>query len=115
MSPRPLNAYAQADKHALDGRLLEGRAFAKAARLLQDAADDSDRLRALSYNQKLWTTVQAAVTDTACTLPDDIRANLLSLSMFMDRITGDILDGKATFSTAAMVDVNRSMAVAQLS
>lgn len=108
-------AYAQTDKTGGSVRTLEGRAFATAARMLNDAAIGShtDLRHALEYNLRLWTMVQASVTHPDSPLPQDIRGKLLSLSIFVDKATKDVCDSKNAAFVGAMVDVNRSLASAQ--
>ena len=108
-------AYARTDKTGGTIRNLEGRAFAKAAQMLNDACVGShtDLRHALDYNLRLWTMVQASVTHPENPLPEDVRGKLLSLSMFVDRSTQQVCKTKNAAFVGAMVDVNRSMASAQ--
>lgn len=108
-------AYAKTDKTGVSARNLEGRAFAKAAQMLNDASIGShtDLRHALEYNLRLWTMVQASVTHPKSPLPDDVRGKLLSLSMFVDRRTQEVCETKNASFVGTMVDVNRSMASAQ--
>lgn len=108
-------AYAKTDKTGVSVRNLEGRAFAKAAQMLNDASVGShtDLRHALDYNLRLWTMVQASVTDPSSPLPADIRGKLLSLSIFVDRMTKEVCDTKNASFVGSMVDVNRSLASAQ--
>lgn len=117
MNAHALQAYAYAKTDKIGGsiRNLEGRAFATAARMLNDASVGShtDLRHALEYNLRLWTMVQASVTHPESPLPVDIRGELLSLSIFVDRATQKICDTKNTDFVGAMVDINRSLASAQ--
>lgn len=108
-------AYANTDKTGGNIRTLEGRAFAKAAQMLNDASVGShtDLRYALEYNLRLWTLVQASVTHPNSKLPSDISSKLLSLSMFVDKCTQQICQTKNASFVGAMVDVNRSLASAQ--
>lgn len=108
-------AYANTDKIGGSLRTLEGRAFAKAAQMLNDASIGShtDMRHALEFNLRLWTLVQASVTHPDSPLPNDVRSKLLSLSMFVDRATKKVCDTKNHAFAGAMVDVNRSIASAQ--
>jgi flagellar protein FlaF len=108
-------AYANTDKTGGSLRALEGRAFAKAAQMLNDASIGShtDMRHALEFNLRLWTLVQASVTHPDSPLPDDVRGKLLSLSMFVDRATQRVCETKNHAFAGAMIDVNRSIASAQ--
>jgi len=43
--------------------------------------------RALKYNQLLWSIIQADVSEKDNALPDELKANLMSLSIFVDKQT----------------------------
>ena len=115
MTVHAYKAYAQTDKTGGSIRNLEGRSFAKAAQMLNDASigSQTDLRHALEYNLRLWTMVQASVTHPDSPLPKDIRGKLLSLSMFVDRSTQQVCETKNAAFVGAMVDVNRSLAAAQ--
>lgn len=115
MNAHAYQAYAKSDKTGVSGRSLEARAFAKAAKMLNDAAIGSqkDLRQALEHNLRLWTLVQASVTHPQSALPADMRAKLLSLTIFVDRQTQRICETKDAAYVGAMVDINRSMASAQ--
>ncbi len=110
-------AYAKTDRLSAGGRRCEAQAFAEAARRLQAAASGSrrDRVAAAQFNQRLWTVLQADVTDPRNTLPDDLKAKILSLSLFMDKGLGLLRRSNDTGRLAAMVAINRAMASAQFS
>ncbi len=109
-----LAAYAQTHASTLSGPALEAEALVKAARLLEKArarADDPVALgEALRFNLVLWTLFQADLSDGGNALPDDLKAQLLSLSLFMDKSTARLIDGHDPETLQAMIDVNRSLA-----
>jgi flagellar protein FlaF len=43
--------------------------------------------RALKYNQLLWSIIQADVAEKDNALPEELKANLMSLSIFVDKQT----------------------------
>ena len=47
--------------------------------------NDEDFFMALNYNQRIWTVLQAFALEE--NLPDQIKANLISLSLFVDKQT----------------------------
>jgi len=114
MSQNKLQAYEQAQKSALPPREVEAMAFTKAALMLDEAkgqTDDYDAYAAaLKFNQLLWTIIQADIVDTANKLPPQLKANILSLSIFVDKQTvkaladtnGDYLD--------SLIDINKNLA-----
>ena len=70
---------------------MDAAAFSQAAYVLDQAKQslsDKDMCeRALKYNQLLWSIVQADVSNKTNALPDEIKANLMSLSIFVDKQT----------------------------
>ena len=75
-------------------------------------ADDKGKsLReALILNQRLWSIFQSAITEADCPLPQEIRENVLALSIMVDRQIlqrlGD-LDGS---KLQPILDINRCIA-----
>ena len=74
-----------------DKREMDAAAFSQAAYVLdkakQNLTDKELCERALKYNQLLWTIIQADVGENDNTLPEEVKANLMSLSLFVDRQT----------------------------
>lgn len=114
-----LQTYGDVQKLTLGGRALEGQVFARAASLLRAARDVPDDRRktldALTYNHRLWTLVQAAVSDPAAGLPPSTASNLLRLSLFVDERTAEILKHPDVSLLDVLIDINRDLAQAQLS
>jgi len=112
------SAYAKSHAVALKGRGLEAEALMKAARLLEKARiarqDRSLLAEALKFNNKLWTVFQADLAETGNPLPDKTRADLLSLSLFMDRQTANLLQAYDEQTLQAMIQVNRTLAAGLL-
>ncbi|MCW9033247.1 MAG: flagellar biosynthesis regulator FlaF [Alphaproteobacteria bacterium] len=120
--PSGYAAYAQTHSSALKGASAEGEALGKASRLLEKARlnpqDNVALAHALQFNQKLWTIFQADLADERNPLPDDLKTDLLSLSLFMDQTIAELSQGPTTQiiteSLQAMIDINRSLATAIL-
>ena len=97
-----------------DPRSTEAWALGEASRRLALAArmdDKGEALReALRLNQRLWSIFQAALTEPDCPLPQDVRDNVLALSIMIDRHVmarlGD-LDGS---KIGPILDINRAIA-----
>lgn len=97
-----------------DPRSTEAWALGEASRRLALAArmdDKGESLReALRLNQRLWSIFQAALTEPDCPLPQEIRDNVLALSILIDRNVmarlGD-LDGS---KIGPILDINRAIA-----
>ena len=99
---------------AADPRSTEAWALGEASRRLIVAAKADDQgasLReALRLNQRLWSIFQAALIDPTCPLPTELRQNVLSLSIMVDRHIlqrlGDLDGGKIQ----PILDINRAIA-----
>lgn len=97
-----------------DPRSTEAWALGEASRRLALAARTDDKgvsLReALRLNQRLWSIFQAALTEPDCLMPQDIKENVLALSIMIDRHVmarlGD-LDGS---KIGPILDINRAIA-----
>ena len=72
-------------------REMDAAAFSQAAYVMDQArqklGDKELGERALKYNQMLWSIVQADVSQADNTLPEDLKANLMSLSLYVDKQT----------------------------
>jgi len=113
MPANPLDAYRNIEKVTLPQRDLEATVLSKAAMQLQSirdnwaAGDCAVQLEsALSYNQKVWSFFQAELSMEDNPLPDDIKGNLLALSMFVDRRTFDTLAYPAPEKLGILIDIN---------
>lgn len=83
-----VGAYQQAVKQNLTGRALEAAVLMRITTALEDGirAENRDAVdEALHRNKLFWSFVQASLVDPTNALPDDLTANLMSLSIFIDR------------------------------
>ncbi len=84
------------------------------AALLLEAVKESpggeDFFNVLRYNQRLWTVLQVEITD-AKIFPDQITANLLSLSIFVDKQTFRAMAEGSADRLNALINVNRQIAM----
>ena len=107
-------AYRSSQRLGANARDTEAQALLEAARRL-DAAIGSDADRdayraALRLNWRLWTIIQADVSSEGSPLPDEIRQNILSLSVFIDRHTVKALAEPNNTKLRVLVDINRNIA-----
>ena len=114
MSHDKLQAYAQTQKSSMSSREIEAMAFTKAALKLEDAKkslDDYDSYAsALKFNQLLWTIIQADIVDQENQLPPQIKANILSLSIFVDRQTIKALADTDEKHLEVLIGINKNLA-----
>ncbi len=105
-----LQAYQKAAEQAEDPRQVEYRLFGLVTRALMEAAeaDDKDiarRIRALHWNRRLWSTLaNDCATDTNA-LPSDARAKIISLSIWVNRHTSEVMQRREPIQP--LIDVNR--------
>jgi len=114
MSSDFTNAYGKIQKSAIGGRAAEAEAFAKSARLLHQAASDPlDGVayeEALQSNLKLWTLLQASLSEEYGRLPDDLRQDILRLSIFVDKQTLEARAAPSLENVEPLININRNMA-----
>ena len=114
MSQDKVQAYAQTQKASMSPREIEAMAFMKAALMLEDARknlDDYDNYAAaLKFNQLLWTIIQADVVDKENKLPPALKANILSLSIFVDKQTIKALADTKDRHLDSLISINKNLA-----
>ncbi|MBX9635430.1 MAG: flagellar biosynthesis regulator FlaF [Magnetospirillum sp.] len=96
-------------------RETEAWALTEAARRITEASRKEgateEFLAAIRLNWRLWTIFQAEMSTDECPLPLELRANMLSLSNFVDRVTVELLADPTLVSKAeSLVSINRNLA-----
>jgi flagellar protein FlaF len=107
-----LQAYAAATTRAESPRDMEYRLFGQVTRALVHAStvDEKDittRIDALDWNRRLWATLATDCSEPANVLPSPMRAQIISLSLFVNRHSSAIMRGEETFQD--LIDINRMM------
>ena len=109
--------YESGTKAAPSGRELEAVALFKSARQLEacrhawDAPGRAQRLdEALHFNQRLWTFFQTELAAPDCTLPLELRRNLLHISGFVDKRTFEMMASPTREGLQALIDIDRNIA-----
>ena len=105
-----LQAYQRAAEQAEGPKQTEFRLFGVVTRALMDAAqkdvaERNSRMRALHWNRRLWTTLAADCANPDNRLPMQLRANIISLSIWVDKHTSDVMQKQAAIQP--LIDVNR--------
>lgn len=105
-----LQAYQRAAEHAEGPKQTEYRLFGLVTRALMDAeqADASDlkgRMKALHWNRRLWTTLATDCASPENRLPTQLRANIISLSIWVDKHTSEVMQKQAAIQP--LIDINR--------
>ena len=106
------NAYAQAQNVTEDPRHTEYRLLAQVTGALIKARDGEDRLQekiqALLWNQRVWEAFMTDLTDAGNTLPQALKAQLVSLAIWVVKETNAVLDDLGDIETLWTVCVRRS-------
>ncbi len=117
MPANPLDAYRNVEKATLSQRDIEASVLTKAAMQLQSiketwVRDDLDvQLEdALNYNQRVWTFFQAELSAPENPLPNEIKRNLLALSLFVDRRSFEVLAYPAPEKLDILININLNVA-----
>lgn len=105
-----LQAYQQVSARAESPRDLEYRLFGQVTRALMEAAevDPSDfktRIDALDWNRRLWSTLASDCADPGNALPVPLRAQMISLSLWVNRHTSAVM--RREEEIAPLIDINR--------
>lgn len=94
-------AYKQTLQETESPREMERRVFSQVTRALQDAEAarlpvqlDENAQEALERNQQLWGALMFDVADQENGLPQALRAQIISLALFVDNYTGEVLAGR---------------------
>ncbi len=107
-----IQAYQNAAKKTEGPRQTEYRAFAVATRGLIDAAglpetEVGRRAEALAANRRLWSLLAADCAADGNALPQGLRAQIISLSIFVDRHSSAVMRSGAAFDV--LIDINRTI------
>ena len=105
-----LKAYQATAAHAEDPRQTEYRLFGQVTRALMEAEqlDKSfirERMDALDWNRRMWSLLGADCSLATNGLPEQLRANIVSLSIWVNKHTSLVMRNKEDF--APLIDVNR--------
>lgn len=103
------NAYRQTQNVAESPRQTEYRLFAQVTKALMDA--DGGELKMLAeaviWNRRLWSTLQADCAQDENRLPDQVRAGIISLAIWVDKHSRKVLRREAPVQP--LITVNRTI------
>jgi flagellar protein FlaF len=107
-----LKAYQTARERAESPRETEYRLFGEVTRSLMAAAEDGAmdtqaRVAALDWNRRLWTTLASDCSRADNALPVGVRAQIISLSLWVSRHTSAVIRQEESFQP--LIEVNRSI------
>lgn len=107
-----VQAYQQAAQRAEPPRDLEYRLLGQVTRALMDAAqldpkDFAGRIDALDWNRRVWSALATDCAQNNNALPAAVRAQIISLSIWVNRHTSSVMRREADID--ALIDVNRAI------
>ena len=105
-----LRAYQQAATRAEAPKDAEYRLFGQVTRALIVASeapisDIAGRIDAIDWNRRLWSTLARDCSEPGNALPPQVRASIISLSLFVGRHSSVVMRGEDDFET--LIDINR--------
>lgn len=112
-----INAYKQTIKSTLSGRELEASVLTKAARLLktcQEQWSEEGQFKrldeALIFNRRIWTVFQDELAREDNPLPNQLRADILKLSLFIDKRILEIMRDPSPEKLDMIININLNLA-----
>ena len=105
-----LKAYRSASQRAESPREIEFRLFSEVTRSLVEAENLGEdalgpRMEALDWNRRVWAVLAGACAQDDNALPDATRANIISLSLWVDRHSQAVFRREEGFGP--LIEVNR--------
>jgi len=106
-----LNAYQRARNLAETPRSTEYRLISQITGEMMAAQDANARgaelMRPLHRNREMWSVFASDCATPGNRLPHALRASIISLALWVDRFTSEVMTGRETMD--ALIDVNRSI------
>jgi flagellar protein FlaF len=112
-----LEAYRTVQKTTMSDREIEASVLTKAAQIIKECQQnwnsqdrDAKLDEALIYNQKVWSIFQAELSKDENPLPKKLREDLLSLSLFVDKRTFEVMAFPSPDKLNILVNININIA-----
>ena len=106
-----LQAYQNTQRITEDSRSTEYRLFGQVTGALLDVQKAGDHgsplVEAVDWNKKLWRTLAADCMDDRNRLPQDVRAKIVSLSLWIAKYSRQVTRNGASLDP--LIQVNRNM------
>jgi flagellar protein FlaF len=107
-----LQAYQKAQRQAESPRETEYRLFGQVTHALIEADKDSRAdlrklIDALDWNRRMWSMLAVDCSSSANQLPANIRAQIISLSIWVSRFSSEV--AKSRKSLEPLIEVNRAI------
>jgi flagellar protein FlaF len=106
-----LKAYQKAQAAAESPRNTEYRLFGQVTGALMDAhtngAKGKPLVEAISWNRRMWSSLAVDCLDSGNQLSQELRAQIISLSMWVNRYSSDVMHKGAPIQP--LINVNRNV------
>lgn len=106
-----LQAYQKTQRAVESPRDTEFRLFAQVTnallRVKEQGVKDGVFVDALDWNRRMWSTFSTDCSIEGNGLPQDLRARIISIALWVSRYTSDVIRGAAEIE--ALIDVNRAI------
>jgi len=106
-----LKAYKSAQTATEDPRVTEYRLFGQVTGALLDAqkthASGTPLVEAIDWNRRMWRTLAADCMDDRNTLTQDVRAKIISLSLWVSKYSRQVTCEKAPLEP--LIEINRNI------
>lgn len=79
-------------------------------RAAQESSETAAMLAAVRLNWQLWTIIQSELLAPECSVPMDIRQNVLALANFIDKHTVGFLGKPSPERMNVLISINRELA-----
>ncbi|KAF0219375.1 MAG: flagellar protein [Geobacteraceae bacterium] len=117
MAANPFETYQSINKEGMSQRELEASVLTKAGLLLKNCqenwnANDRDFQldEAIKYNQKIWSFFQAELSSPDNPMPKNLREDILSLSLFIDKRLFDVMAYPSPEKLTTVININFNLA-----
>jgi flagellar protein FlaF len=106
-----LNAYQKAQNSVQSPRATEYRLFGQVTHALIQARDSGERdqafMKALDWNRRMWSVFSSDCAVEGNGLPNQLRASIISLALFVSKHTSLVMRGQDDIET--LIDINRTI------
>lgn len=116
MYAQQIEAYKMSQKSVLSGREIEAAALTRCAALLLDCQrnwdapnHESNLSEALRINQRVWSILQSELVRDDNPLPIQIRKNILTLSVFIDKKIIEVMAYPEPGKLKILIDINENL------
>jgi flagellar protein FlaF len=107
----PVTAYQKAQRAAENPRNTEYRLFGQVTGALMEAqsagAQGPSLIDAIDWNRRMWSTLAIDCMDNANKLPKELRAQIVSLSLWVNKYSSEVMQRGASLDP--LIDINRTI------